>query len=98
MALYWKNTDPRKFVNVVPTSAITGEGIPDLLQLLTKLSQSMMAERLALINDTQARARPPAAAFRCCCRAATPPSLLVAAETTHRLTPRPQRLNHINPI
>lgn len=24
VSLYWKNPDPRKFVNVVPTSAITG--------------------------------------------------------------------------
>ena len=39
VALYWKNSDPRKFVNVVPTSAHTGEGIPDLLQLLVKLTQ-----------------------------------------------------------
>ncbi len=46
MALYWKNPDPRSFVNVVPTSAITGEGIPDLLQLIVKLTQSMMGTRL----------------------------------------------------
>ncbi len=26
VALYWKNTDPRKYVNVVPTSGITGAG------------------------------------------------------------------------
>ncbi len=39
ISLYWKNPDPRKFVNVVPTSAHTGEGIPDLLQLLVKLTQ-----------------------------------------------------------
>ena len=39
MALYWKNPDPRKYVNIVPTSAISGEGIPDMLQLLVKLTQ-----------------------------------------------------------
>jgi hypothetical protein len=33
VSLYWKNPDVRKYVNVVPTSAITGEGIPDLLQV-----------------------------------------------------------------
>ena len=40
MALYWKNPDPRKYVNIVPTSAISGEGIPDMLQLLVKLTQA----------------------------------------------------------
>lgn len=53
VSLYWKNPDPRKFVNVVPTSAITGEGIPDLLQLIVKLTQSMMQERLMFVADTQ---------------------------------------------
>ena len=28
VALYWKNRDPRSFINIVPTSAITGEGAP----------------------------------------------------------------------
>ena len=40
MALYWQNKDVRKFVNIVPTSAITGEGLPDMLQLLVKLTQA----------------------------------------------------------
>eukprot|EP00884_Botryococcus_braunii_P012838 jgi/Botrbrau1/21555/Bobra.174_2s0055.2 len=53
VALYWKNPDVRKFVNIVPTSAITGEGIPDMLQLLVKLTQSMMAERLMFISELQ---------------------------------------------
>lgn len=42
VALYWENPDIRKYVNIVPTSAITGEGIPDLLQLLVKLTQVSM--------------------------------------------------------
>ena len=40
VALYWQNTDMRKYVNIVPTSAITGEGLPDMLQLLVKLTQA----------------------------------------------------------
>lgn len=39
VALYWNNPDKRKYVNVVPTSAITGEGLPDMLQLLVDLTQ-----------------------------------------------------------
>jgi hypothetical protein len=57
VSLYWKNPDPRKYVNVVPTSAITGEGIPDLLQLMVKLTQSMMQERLTLLNEPQCTVR-----------------------------------------
>jgi translation initiation factor 5B len=26
VALYWRNKDPRSFISIVPTSAITGEG------------------------------------------------------------------------
>lgn len=53
VALYWKNRDPKTFVNIVPTSAITGEGIPDLLQLLVKLTQSLMVERLMFLPELQ---------------------------------------------
>jgi hypothetical protein len=111
VALYWKNRDPRTFINIVPTSAITGEGappaarrasrcrcraaltwpsvqshssavplvrtpehlriwitcpcscpcappvcpagIPDLLQLVVKLTQSLMAERLMFVNNLE---------------------------------------------
>ena len=41
--LYYENDDVRKVVSLVPTSAITGEGIPDLLALLTQLTQNMMS-------------------------------------------------------
>lgn len=37
--LYWNNNDPAHTVSMVPTSAITGEGIPDLLLWLVKLTQ-----------------------------------------------------------
>lgn len=53
VSLYWKNKNPREFVNIVPTSAITGEGIPDLLQLLVKMTQSLMVERLMFVPDLQ---------------------------------------------
>ena len=53
VALYWKNPDPRHYVNVVPTSAVTGEGIPDLLQLIVKLTQSRMADRLMFVDSPQ---------------------------------------------
>ncbi|CDF38780.1 Translation initiation factor eIF5B [Chondrus crispus] len=44
--LYWENEDPRKTVSLVPTSAISGEGIPDLLMLLLALPQKLLTDRL----------------------------------------------------
>jgi translation initiation factor 5B len=34
--MYWKNPDIRKYVSIVPTSGITGEGIPDIFAVLLK--------------------------------------------------------------
>lgn len=44
--LYWENQDVRKTISLVPTSAISGEGIPDLLMLLLALPQRLLVERL----------------------------------------------------
>lgn len=44
--LYWRNTDVAHTVSLIPTSAITGEGISDLLLLLVKLTQTRMAKSL----------------------------------------------------
>jgi len=44
--LYYDNDDYKRVVSLVPTSAHTGEGIPDLLLLLVQLTQRMMVERL----------------------------------------------------
>ena len=41
---YWRVSDFRKNVGVVPVSALTGEGIPDLLAVLMGLSQRYMRE------------------------------------------------------
>jgi translation initiation factor 5B len=46
--LYYDNDDFKRVVSLVPTSAITGEGIPDLLMLLIQLTQQMMVKKLML--------------------------------------------------
>lgn len=38
--LYWENEDPNSYVSLVPTSAITGEGLPDLMTFITYLCQT----------------------------------------------------------
>ena len=53
-ALYYENTDPKNVISLVPTSAVSGEGIPDLLALLVKLSQEYMAKRLTLTEEVKA--------------------------------------------
>lgn len=51
--LWWKVDDARKTVSVVPTSAITGEGIPDLLYLLCKLTQTIITRSLVFRDEFQ---------------------------------------------
>ena len=52
-AIYWENPDVRKFINVVPTSAITGEGIPDMIHTLVDLTQTRMNEKLQFFDAVQ---------------------------------------------
>ena len=49
--LFFRNDDLRRCVSLVPTSAITGDGIPDLLVLLISLTQSMMSEDLRYLKE-----------------------------------------------
>ena len=51
--LYWKNDDLARTVSLVPTSAITGEGVCDILLLLAKLTQERMAEALMYVESVQ---------------------------------------------
>lgn len=51
--LYTKNPDFRKYVSLVPTSAITGEGIPDLLLLIIHLTQKLMSDKLLYLSELE---------------------------------------------
>jgi len=44
--LYWENTDPDTFVSLVPTSAITGEGVPDILTYVVKRIQETLSGKI----------------------------------------------------
>eukprot|EP00736_Rhodelphis_marinus_P007143 Rmarinus@m.11831 len=50
---YYKNKEVRTYVSLVPTSAHTGEGIPDLLMLIIQLSQRLMEDRLMYLSSLQ---------------------------------------------
>ncbi|SDM97652.1 translation initiation factor 5B [Halogranum gelatinilyticum] len=49
--LYWRVQNFTKNIGVVPLSAITGEGIPDLLAVLMGLSQRYMKEEMEIDVD-----------------------------------------------
>ncbi|KAB1203162.1 Eukaryotic translation initiation factor 5B [Morella rubra] len=51
--LYYKNKEMGETFSIVPTSAISGEGIPDLLLLLIQWSQKSMVEKLTYSNEVQ---------------------------------------------
>jgi len=53
-ALYFENKDMRSTINIVPTSAHTGEGIPDLLFLLCKLTQNVLSKQLTYTGKLDA--------------------------------------------
>ncbi len=43
---YWEKNEDEDFVNIIPTSAITGEGMPDLLGFICHLSQTKLREKV----------------------------------------------------
>lgn len=45
---YWRVNDFRNTIGVVPLSAVTGEGVPDLLTVLMGLSQRYMREEMTV--------------------------------------------------
>ncbi|KAG8419187.1 eukaryotic translation initiation factor 5B, variant 2 [Metarhizium acridum] len=52
--LFYENKSMSKFVSLVPTSAHTGEGIPDMLKLIVQLTQERMVGSLMYLSEVQA--------------------------------------------
>ncbi|KAF6199286.1 hypothetical protein GE061_007312 [Apolygus lucorum] len=53
-ALFYNNPDVRSYVSLVPTSAVTGEGMGNLLALIVESCQTMLAKRLMFSEELQA--------------------------------------------
>ncbi|KAJ0247703.1 Eukaryotic translation initiation factor 5B [Hirschfeldia incana] len=51
--IYYKNKEMGDTCSIVPTSAISGEGIPDLLLYLVMWSQKTMVEKLTFVDKVQ---------------------------------------------
>ncbi|KAL7933813.1 hypothetical protein V8C35DRAFT_51524 [Trichoderma chlorosporum] len=52
--LFYQNKSMAKYVSLVPTSAHTGEGIPDMLKLILQLTQERMVGSLMYLSEVQA--------------------------------------------
>jgi translation initiation factor 5B len=51
--LFYENKSMAKYVSLVPTSAHTGEGIPDMLKLIIQLTQERMVGSLMYLSEVQ---------------------------------------------
>lgn len=47
-ALFTENPNMKEYVNIVPTSAISGEGIPDLMNMFLYMGQKYMSKKLTV--------------------------------------------------
>ncbi|KAH8681029.1 hypothetical protein BX600DRAFT_376059 [Xylariales sp. PMI_506] len=52
--LFYENKSMAKYVSLIPTSAHTGEGIPDMLKLIVELTQDRMVGSLMYLSEVQA--------------------------------------------
>jgi len=52
-ALWWENEDLKSAVSIIPTSAWTGEGVPDLLHVILKFSQTLMYNKITRKDELQ---------------------------------------------
>ncbi|KAG8906155.1 hypothetical protein FRB99_007469 [Tulasnella sp. 403] len=51
--LYYENDNPGRIVSLVPTSAISGEGVPDMIMLLVSLTQQRMTDKLMYLSEVE---------------------------------------------
>ncbi|KAH9385793.1 translation initiation factor 5B [Nematocida major] len=52
-AIFMKNPNPKAYVNIVPTSAVTGEGISDMLSVLLNLVETNLLKRVKFEETVQ---------------------------------------------
>ena len=50
VAVFYKNKDHRKFINIVPVSAKTSDGVAELLMLSVQLCQTLLKSKLQKIQ------------------------------------------------
>lgn len=51
--LFFKNKNMSKYVSVCPTSAHTGEGIPDMIKLIVQLTQERLTNNLMYLTEVE---------------------------------------------
>ncbi|KAL4075578.1 hypothetical protein J3A83DRAFT_4356844 [Scleroderma citrinum] len=51
--LHYENKNFARNVSLVPTSAVTGEGVPDMIMLLVNLTQQRMSDRLMYLSELE---------------------------------------------
>ena len=52
-SLFWENESPEDTISLIPTSAVTGEGVPDLLHQLIDYTQTRIREKLQFVDIVQ---------------------------------------------
>ncbi|GAB1601092.1 eukaryotic translation initiation factor 5B-like isoform X1 [Argonauta hians] len=53
-ALFYENKNVREYINVVPTSAHSGDGMGNLLATICELTQTLLAKRISYSEELQA--------------------------------------------
>lgn len=52
-ALFWENPDLRSYVSLVPTSAMTGDGMGNLISIICEMCQTRLAPQLRFTEELQ---------------------------------------------